>query len=43
MLSVVGRSLAPVSLEDLDPALVGEIQRESGGCTLNAMKDRLLR
>ena len=35
MLSVVDRSLAPVSCEDLDPALVQQIQRESSGYTLD--------
>ena len=41
MLSVVDGSVALVSWEDLDPALVQEIQRESSGYTLDALKDRL--
>ena len=41
MPSVVDASLAPVSWEDLDPALVQEIQRESKGYTLDVLKDRL--
>ena len=42
MLSVVDRGLAPVPWEDLDPAMVQEMQRESGGYTLRVLKDRLL-
>ena len=41
MLSVVDGSLAPVSWEDLDPALVQEIQRASSSYTLDVLKDRL--
>ena len=41
MLSVVDGSLAPVSWEDLDPAKVQEIQRESSGYTLNVPKNQL--
>ena len=41
MLSVAERSLALVSSEDLDPALVQEVQRESSGYTLDVLKDRL--
>ena len=40
MLSVVDRILAPVSSEDLDPALVREIQFERSGYTLDILKDR---
>ena len=40
MLSVVDGSLAPVSWEDPDPALVQEIQRESSGYTLDVLKER---
>ena len=36
MLSVVDRNLAPVPWEDLDSAMVQEIQRESSGFTLDA-------
>ena len=38
MLSVVDRSLAPVPCEDLDPAMVQNIQRESSGYTLDVLK-----
>ena len=41
MLSVVDGGLAQVPLEDLDPAMVQEIQRESSGYTLDVLKDRL--
>ena len=41
MLSVVDRSLAPVPWEDLDPAMVQEIQRESSGYTLDVLKNQL--
>ena len=41
MLSVVHGGLAPVPWEDLDPAMVQEIQRECSGYTLDALKDRL--
>ena len=38
MLSVVDGGLAPVPWEDLDPAMVQEIQRESSGYTLGVLK-----
>ena len=41
MLSVVNGGLAPVPWEDLDPALVQEIQRESSGYTLDVLKSQL--
>ena len=41
MLSVVDGGLAEVPWEDLDPALVQEIQRESSGYTLDVLKDHL--
>ena len=41
MLSVVDGSLAPVPWEDLDPAMVQEIQRESSGYTLDVLKNQL--
>ena len=41
MLSVVDGSLAPVPWEDLDPAMVQEIQRESSGYTLDVLKSQL--
>ena len=41
MLSVVDGNLAPVAWEDLDPALVEEIQHESTCYTLNVLKDQL--
>ena len=41
MLSVVDGGLAPVPWEDLDPALVQEIQRESSGYTLGVLKNQL--
>ena len=41
MLSVVDGSLAPVPWEDLDPAMVREIQRESSGYTLDVLKNQL--
>ena len=41
ILSVVDGSLAPVSWEDLDSAMVQEIQRESSGLTLDVLKNHL--
>ena len=41
MLSVVDGSLAPVPWEDLDCAMVQEIQRESSGFTLDVLKNHL--
>ena len=41
ILSVLDRSLAPVPWEDLDPAMVEEIQRESRGFTLDVLKNQL--
>ena len=41
MSSVVDGSLAPVPWEDLDPAMVQEIQRESSGYTLDVLKNQL--
>ena len=41
MLSVVDGSLSPVRWEDLDPAMVQEIQRESSGFTLDILKNSL--
>ena len=41
MLSVLDGSLAPVPWEDLDPAMVQEIQRESSGYTLDVLKNQL--
>ena len=41
MLSVVDGSLAPVPWEDLDPAMVQEIQRESSSYTLDVLKNQL--
>ena len=41
MLCVMVGSLAPVSLEDLDPPLVQKIQRESSGYIPDVLKDRL--
>ena len=41
MLSVVNRGLTPVPWEDLAPAMVQEIQRESDGYTLSVLKDGL--
>ena len=41
MLRVVNGGLAPVAWEDLDPAMVQEIQRESNSYTLDVLKDRL--
>ena len=41
MLSVVDGSLAPVPWEDLDPAMVREIQHESSGYTLDVLKNQL--
>ena len=41
MLSVVDRGLAPVPCEDLDPAMVPEIQRESSSYTLDVLKKPL--
>ena len=40
MLNVVDGGLAPVPWEDLDPAMGKEIQRESGGYTLDVLKDQ---
>ena len=39
MLSVVDESLTPVPSEDLDSVMVGEIQRESSGFTLDVLKN----
>ena len=41
MLSVVDGGLAPVPWEDLDPAMVQEIQRESSSYTLDVLKNKL--
>ena len=41
MLSMVDGGLDPVPWEDLDPAMVQEIQRESSGYTLDVMKNQL--
>ena len=41
MLSVVDESLAPVPREDLDSAMVQEIQPESSGFTLDVLKNHL--
>ena len=41
MLSVVDGSLAPVPWEDLEPAMVQEIQHESSGYTLDVLKNKL--
>ena len=41
MQSVVDGSLAPVPWNDLDPAMIQEIQRESSGYTLDVLKDHL--
>ena len=41
MLSVVEGGLAPVPWEDLDPAMVQEIQRGSSGYTLDVLKSQL--
>ena len=41
MLSVVDGGLTPVPWEDLDRAMVQEIQRESDGYALSVLKDRL--
>ena len=41
MLSVVDGSLAPVPWEDLDSAMVQQIQRESSGFTLDVLKKHL--
>ena len=41
MLSVVDGGLAPVPWEDLDPAIIQEIQRESSGYTLDVLKNHL--
>ena len=40
-LSVVDGGLVPVPWEDLDPAMVQEIQRESSGYTLDVLKNQL--
>ena len=42
MLSVVDASLPQYQGEDLHPALLREIQRESSGYTLDVLKDRLM-
>ena len=39
MLSVVDGGQGPVPWEDLDPAMVQEIQRESSGFTLDVLKN----
>ena len=41
MLSVVDGGLTPVPWEDLHPAMLQEIQRDSDGYTLSVLKDRL--
>ena len=41
MLSVVDGSLAPVPWEDVDPAMVEEIQRESSSYILDVLKNQL--
>ena len=41
MLSVMDGGLAPVPWKDLDPAMVHEVQSESGGYTLDVPEDRL--
>ena len=41
MLSVVDGGLAPVPWEDLDPAMVQEIQRGNSGYTLDVLKNQL--
>ena len=41
MPSVVDGTLAPVPWEDLDPAMVQEIQRESSGYTLDVLKNQI--
>ena len=41
MLSVMDGSLAPVPWEDLDSAMLQEIQRESSGFTLDVLKNHL--
>ena len=41
MLSVVDGGLAPVPWEDLDPAIIQKIQRESSGYTLDVLKNHL--
>ena len=41
MLSLVDGGRAPVPWEDLDPAMVQEIQRESSGYTLDVLKNQL--
>ena len=41
MLSVLDGSLAPVPWEDLDSAMVQEIQRESSDFTLDVLKNHL--
>ena len=41
MLSVVDGGLAPVPWEDLDPAMVQEIRRESSSYTLDVLKKKL--
>ena len=41
MLSAVDGGLAPVPWEDLDPALIQEIQRESSGYTMAVLINQL--
>ena len=41
MLKVVDAGLTPVRWEDLDPAIVQEIQRQSDSYTLSVLKDRI--
>ena len=41
MLNVVDGGLAPVPWEDLDSAMVQEIQSESSGFTLDVLKNHL--
>ena len=38
---MVDESLAPVPCEDLDPAMIQKIQRESSGYTLDVLKNQL--
>ena len=41
MLSVVDKSLAPVPWEDLEPAMVRQIQRESSGYSVDVLNNQL--
>ena len=41
MLSVVDGGLAPVPCEDLDPAMVQEVQRESSGYRTDSGLEKL--